>query len=216
MKKDERNIANIFFPQAQATQDSELKEGLLVGFNFEGFVFVIVSVVPLEAISGQGHLPSQLGQIIRESKFTAFDQHCAGELIILGVIEHADSTSGLSLHRQVLEYKANQNIWLNIQISDHSSDANLVLKDLIVCEYKYNVIPHFIFYPRLEKGQFISLNTVGFGNLIERCSAWDKRSPIFDRNEITMVDDLTHNDVVIRQINAASILKRLLSDRLTR
>jgi N-acetylglucosaminyl transferase component (Gpi1) len=31
-----------------------------------------------------------------------------------------------------------------------------------------------------------------------------------------MVDDLTHNDVVIRQINASSILKRLLSERLTR
>lgn len=47
------------------------------------------------------------------------------------------------------------------------------MKDLIVCEYKYKVIPHFIFYPRLGPGQFLSLNTVGFGELIERCATWN-------------------------------------------
>ena len=81
---------------------------------------------------------------------------------------------------------------------------------MIVCEYKYKVIPHFIYYPRLSVGQFISLNTVRFGDLIERCSSWDQKSPIFERNEIVMVDDLTDNDVVIRQINSSSTLKRLI------
>lgn len=90
----------------------------------------------------------------------------------------------------------------------------LVLKDLIVCEYKYKVIPHFIFYPRLGEGQFIALNTVGYGDLIERAARWDKLSPIFPKNEITMHEDLTHNDVVIRQINASTPLKRLLEERL--
>jgi hypothetical protein len=45
MKKEERNIANIFFPYASGAQESDLHEGLLVGFNFEGFLFVIVSVI---------------------------------------------------------------------------------------------------------------------------------------------------------------------------
>lgn len=131
------------------------------------------------------------------------------------MIENANSSPGLSLQRQILEFKANQNIWLNIQIATKDDEATLILKDLIVCEYKYKVIPHFIFYPRLSVGQFISLNTVGFGNLIDRCSSWDKRSPVFEKNEITMLDDLTHNDVVVRQINASSTLKRLLDERLT-
>jgi hypothetical protein len=50
--------------------------------------------------------------------------------------------------------------------------------------------------------------------LIDRCSRWDKQSPIFEKNEITMLDDLTHNDVVIRQINASTILKQLVEKRM--
>jgi len=101
------------------------------------------------------------------------------------------------LPKRILDFKANQNIWLNIQIQK-TNEVTLVLKDLIVCEYKYKVIPHFIFYPRLTEGQYISLNTIGYGDLISRCSCWDKKSPLFPNNEITMHDDLTHNDVVIR------------------
>jgi hypothetical protein len=81
--------------------------------------------------------------------------------------------------------------------TDHLKKT-LILKDLIVCEYKYKVIPHFIYYPRMNVGQFISLNTVGFYDLIEKCSNWDKTKPIFDRNELVMVDDLTDNDIVVR------------------
>jgi len=81
--------------------------------------------------------------------------------------------------------------------TDHLTKT-LILKDLIVCEYKYKVIPHFIYYPRMSVGQFISINTVGFYDLIEKCSTWDKTKPIFERNELVMVDDLTDNDIVVR------------------
>jgi len=155
MMKEERNIANIFFPYTTSgVEDLDLHEGLLVGFNFEGFLFVIVSVVSFDSIpkdtNTQEALPELLNQVIKETKFCAFNQHCAGELIILGVIENATNSSSV-LPRQVLDFKANQNIWLNIQIQK-GSEVTLVLKDLIVCEYKYKVIPHFIYYPRLADG----------------------------------------------------------------
>jgi hypothetical protein len=169
MLKEERNIANIFFPVEHISAEKgnkafeDCQEGLLVGFNFEGFVFVIVAVVPLQSIksSDGSHesLPEKLHKIIREKKFSAFNRHCAGELIILGVIEknsqeHSSETQPLSLQRDLLEFKANQNIWLNIQMQRHSKascqEPRLALKDLIVCEYKYKVIPHFIYYPRLS------------------------------------------------------------------
>jgi hypothetical protein len=51
--------------------------------------------------------------------------------------------------------------------------------------------------------------------LLNKSCAWDKASPIFESNEIVMHDDLTDNDIVIRQINSSSILKRLLEERLT-
>lgn len=48
MLKEERNIANIFLPESLS--DSKIEDGLLVGFNYEGFLFVIVAVIPLDSI----------------------------------------------------------------------------------------------------------------------------------------------------------------------
>jgi len=41
----DRNIANIF---VQQTKDTATKhpDGVLIGYNFEGFIFVIVYIVP--------------------------------------------------------------------------------------------------------------------------------------------------------------------------
>lgn len=119
MNKEERNIANIFFPYTTSgAEDLDLHEGLLVGFNFEGFLFVIVSVVSFAEIPKDANtnepLPDLLNKTIKETKFQAFNQYCAGELIILGVIENASNASPLALPKHVLDFKANQNIWLNI------------------------------------------------------------------------------------------------------
>ncbi len=40
----DRNIANIFVQQT--TGGAKHNEGILVGYNFEGFTFVIVAIVP--------------------------------------------------------------------------------------------------------------------------------------------------------------------------
>ena len=40
----DRNIANIFFQQTAGA--AKHSDGILVGYNFEGFTFVIVAIVP--------------------------------------------------------------------------------------------------------------------------------------------------------------------------
>ena len=84
-----------------------------------------------------------LNKMIREEpQFTAMNTYCAGELIILGVIEHAQGNCALQMQQQVLQFKVNQNIWLNIQvIPSQQQTPTFRLKDLIVCEYKYKVVP---------------------------------------------------------------------------
>ena len=52
--------------------------------------------------------------------------------------------------------------------------------------------------------------------LIERSKKWDKRSPFLPQHELSMMDDLTDNDIVMRQINCAYILRRNLALRLQR
>ena len=94
MLKEERNIANIFLPESLS--DSQIEDGLLVGFNYEGFLFVIVAVVPLDAITlpkdGEQTRVQVLNELVRQNpQLTAMNSYCAGELIVLGVLEHSKS-----------------------------------------------------------------------------------------------------------------------------
>ncbi len=54
----DRNIANIFVAETQAKRH----EGILVGFNFEGFIFVIVDVVALDACQSIENLSDILSE----------------------------------------------------------------------------------------------------------------------------------------------------------
>ena len=96
--------------------------------------------------------------IREERQFTTMNTYCAGELIILGVIENSEGKHALQKQSQILQFKVNQNIWLNIEFAVKSDIKTLSfnLKDLIVCEYKYKVVPHFIFYPKLSSAQLIA------------------------------------------------------------
>ena len=53
--------------------------------------------------------------------------------MVLGVLE--SKGTAISTSPSVLEFKSNQNIWINI-----TNDSSLKLKDLIVCEYKYTQV----------------------------------------------------------------------------
>ena len=46
MNKEESNIAGIFFPDWLLN-----KEGYLIGFNFEGFLFVITTIVSKDQVT---------------------------------------------------------------------------------------------------------------------------------------------------------------------
>ena len=102
-------------------------------------------------------------------------------------------------------------MWLNIQIGKPEGSAHSFhLKDLIVCEYKYKVAPHFILYPKLETAQLIAQKGMSFSDLIARSKTWDKKKSILPEHELSRTDDLTDNDIVVRQINCAHIFKRNL------
>ena len=79
MIKEEQNIANIFYPEGLLD-----REGFLIGFNFEGFLFVISAVIPRDKF----RTLEELNSVIQEPKFQAFNKYCAGEPLLLGVIEN--------------------------------------------------------------------------------------------------------------------------------
>jgi len=54
-----------------------------VGYNFEGLTFVIVSILPFSAFKSL----ESLTKVLQEPKLKAFSWNCAGDLIILGILE---------------------------------------------------------------------------------------------------------------------------------
>jgi hypothetical protein len=61
---EHQNLANIYFPEGKLSTS----DGLLVGFNFEGFLFVITTVIPREKIQSL----AQLQQIVNQERLQAF------------------------------------------------------------------------------------------------------------------------------------------------
>lgn len=65
-------------------------------------------------------------------------------------------------------------------------------------------------YPKTKEGEFISLSLMQFSDVIKKSKRWDSKTPYLGENELFMNNDLTENDLIIRQINASKIIDRLL------
>lgn len=74
-------------------------------------------------------------------------------------------------------------------------------------------MPHFILYPTLGPGEFLSLSGISFDEVLNKSKSWDKEKPLIESSELSRLYDLTDNDIIIRQINCSQILERLLSKR---
>ena len=133
----------------------------------------------------------------------------------MGVIESVDSKPSdednktlLSKNPEILEFKENKNIWITIEKrnkpvvpgpgSQSQLKMHLSLRDLIICEYKYKVMPHFIFYPALGPGEFLSLSGISFDEVLDKSKYWDKEKPLLESSELSCLHDLTDNDIIIR------------------
>jgi hypothetical protein len=51
---------------------------------------------------------------------------------------------------------------------------------------------------------------MGYGEILEKSSKWEQVYPLIAENELFAIEDLSENDIVVRQINCSKILERLL------
>ena len=82
------DLATIYLPdEVLANPKSFSKGGLLIGFNFSGFLFVVTKVVPRDQFKTLQHLQV----MVANNKQKSFNWYCAGSPMILGVLETTDS-----------------------------------------------------------------------------------------------------------------------------
>lgn len=55
---------------------------------------------------------------------------------------------------------------------------------------------------------------MGYGEILEKSSKWEQIYPLIPENELFALEDLSENDIVVRQINCSKILERLIEQRL--
>lgn len=55
---------------------------------------------------------------------------------------------------------------------------------------------------------------MGYGEILDKSSKWEHVFPMIAENELFAIEDLSENDIVIRQINCSKILVKLLDQRL--
>jgi hypothetical protein len=67
-----------------------------------------------------------------------------------------------------------------------------------------------VLYPKTKEGELISLSLMQFSDVIKKSKSWDGKTPFLGENELFMNNDLTENDLIIRQINSSKIIDRLL------
>jgi hypothetical protein len=77
-----------------------------------------------------------------------------------------------------------------------------------------DITAHIVKYPKSREGEFISLSLMKFGEILDRTKDWDLKSPYIESNELFMKTNLTENDLVIRQINVAKIIDRIIRERI--
>ena len=59
-------------------------------------------------------------------------------------------------------------------------------------------MPHFIMYPTLNPGEFLSHNGMTFDDVLDRSKCWDKEKALIESSELSRLHDLTDNDIIIR------------------
>ena len=69
-------------------------------------------------------------------------------------------------------------------------------------------------YPKLKIAQLLATKSTNYIELQRQSKTWDKNSPFLKDYELVAIDDLTHNNIMLRQINASQIINRLLKKAL--
>ena len=64
----------------------------------------------------------------------------------------------------------------------------------------------------MQVAQFLTIKNINCLELMQSSKFWDKKSPILKDHELVSIDDLTHNEVVLRQLNHSIILRNLIKE----
>ena len=62
----------------------------------------------------------------------------------------------------------------------------------------YKVMPHFIMYPSLGPGIFLSSTSISYDEILQNVKTWEKDKALIPSSELSRLNDLTDNDIIIR------------------
>lgn len=66
----------------------------------------------------------------------------------------------------------------------------------------------------MSQGEFLSLSKLTYADVLNGSKSWDRQSPLLATSELSRQENLTDNDIAIRQINGSLVLSRVLDNHL--
>lgn len=91
-------------------------------------------------------------------------------------------------------YREDKKLWLSLT----KVGSNFTLKELSICGEKYTPKQHYVVYPKMKPGQFISLSSLTYDCIMKGSKTWVKSDPFIEKSELSRQHNLTDNDIAIR------------------
>ena len=110
--------------------------------------------------------------------------------MILGTLD----MRGIGEAEDTCLYREDKKLWLSLT----KVGCNFTLKELNICGDKYTPRQHYVIYPKLKSGQFISLSSLTYDSIMQGSKTWDKNEPFIESSELSRQHNLTDNDIAVR------------------
>lgn len=102
--------------------------------------------------------------------------------------------------------------WFEIEAEETKQEPLLKVKK--THGFRKDAKPLIICYPKLKTAQLLATKSTNYKELQEKSKTWNRDSPYLKDFELVSVDDLTHNNIILRQINCSQSITRLLEKSL--
>ena len=128
-------VASIYLPEKML---DTAEDCALVGFNFSGFLFVVIKAVPRKQFESFAHLQT----LVQANKQKSFNWYCAGSPMILGHLDMKGNTES----DDMAEFRSDKKLWLSLT----RTGVNFTMRELTICGQAYSPRQHFIIYPHMK------------------------------------------------------------------
>jgi hypothetical protein len=102
--------------------------------------------------------------------------------MVLGVLEAGNRRrQKLSESEETVAFRRDKKLWAHIKKAQSKFD----LQHLQVCGQNFEPRQHYVIYPKMSQGEFLSLSKLTYADVLNGSKSWDRQSPLLATSELS-------------------------------